>query len=147
MTDIRSKIPYVDLGEQYRQEKNELLPLIDKVFQSGNYILGDEVNKLENNIKSFVGTKHCITLNSGTDALLLGLHCLGVKSGDEVITQPNSFIASAATIAHLGAKPVFVDVMDDQSINPEKIKSAITNSSLDWTDWRIYFYYRDRERA
>ena len=129
MTDIRSKIPYVDLGEQYRQEKNELLPLIDKVFQSGNYILGDEVNKLENNIKSFVGTKHCITLNSGTDALLLGLHCLGVKSGDEVITQPNSFIASAATIAHLGAKPVFVDVMDDQSINPEKIKSAITNKT------------------
>ena len=56
-------------------------------------------------------------MNSGTDALLLGLHCLGVRKGDEVITQPNSFIASASTIAHLGAKPVFVDVLDDQSID------------------------------
>ena len=88
------------------------------------------VNKLEDNLSKYVGTKYCITLNSGTDALLLGLYCLGVRKGDEVITQPNSFIASAAsTIAHLGAKPVFVDVSDDQSINTGKIEAAITKKT------------------
>ena len=107
------------------EEKKDLLPLIDEIFSSGNYILGNEVQKLEENLKNYVGTKHCISLNSGTDALLLGLHCLGVRKGDEVITQPNSFIASASTIAHLGAKPVFVDVLEDQSID-FKIEASIT---------------------
>ena len=68
-------------------------------------------------------------MNSGTDALTLGLHLLGVKRGDEVITTPNSFIASTSVIVHLGAIPVFVDVLDDQNINPKLIESAITRKT------------------
>ena len=69
MKDQSNQIPYVNLTEQYNQERNELLPLIDRVLSSGNYILGEEVNKLEDNLSKYVGTKYCITLNSGTDAL------------------------------------------------------------------------------
>ena len=68
--------------------------------------------------------KYTIALNSGTDALTLGLHLLGVKAGDEVITPPNSFIASAAAIVHLGAIPVFADVKNDQLIDPNKIEKT-----------------------
>ena len=73
--------------------------------------------------------KYCVALNSGTDALTLSLHLLGVKRGDEVITPPNSFVASAATIIHLGAKPVFVDIKDDQNIDENKIESQITKKT------------------
>ena len=68
-------------------------------------------------------TRYAVALNSGTDALTLALHLLGVKKGDEVITTPNSFIASTAVIIHLGAKPVFVDVLPDQNMDPSKLKS------------------------
>ena len=129
MNKSLKEIKYVDLGQQYTKEKDELLPLIDKVLGSGNYILGNEVQELENNLCSFIGTKYCISVNSGTDALLLALHCLGVGKGDEVITQPNSFIASASAIAHLGAKPVFVDVLEDQSLDYSKLEQAITNKT------------------
>ena len=70
-----------------------------------------------------------LALNSGTDALTLSLHLLGVKRGDEVITPSNSFVASAATIIHLGAKPVFVDVKDDQNIDENKIEEKITKKN------------------
>ena len=70
--------------------------------------------------------KHCVALKSGTDALTLGLHALGVRRGDEVITTSNSFIASTAVIVHLGAKPVFVDVKSDQLINVNAIKNLIS---------------------
>ena len=125
--NLKKKIPYVNLSAQYKKEKKELLPIIDKVFSSGSYILGKQVEELENTIAKFIGVKYCVTLNSGTDALLLGLHGIGVGSGDEVITQPNSFIASASVIAHLGAKPVFVDVLEDQSIDFNQIEKKINN--------------------
>ena len=118
---LNKKIPYVDLSSQYKKEREDLLPIIDKVLSSGNYILGENVKKLEEKLANYIGVKYCLSLNRGTDALLLGLHGLGVGRGDEVITQPNSFIASAA-IAHLGAKPVFVDVLEDQSIDPNEIE-------------------------
>ena len=70
--------------------------------------------------------KYCVALNSGTDALTLGLHVLGVRKNDEVITTSNSFIASTAVIVHLGAKPVFVDVNPDQCINADLVEKAIT---------------------
>ena len=87
--------------------------------------MGDEVEKFELSAAKYFGVKHCVGLNSGTDALLFSLSSIGIKPGDEVITTPNSFIASTATIVHLGAIPVFVDVKKDQNINPNKIKEAI----------------------
>ncbi len=121
------KIPYVDLKTQWKQEKKELLPLIDRILSSAEHVGGSEIRKFEKKISKLCNVKYTVALNSGTDALTLGLHLLGVRPGDEVITPPNSFIASAASIIHLGAKPVFVDVKEDQLIDPQKIEQVITN--------------------
>lgn len=122
-------IPYINLKEQYKYEKKKLLKTIDKALASGIWVGGDEVVNFENNIANITKAKYCVALNSGTDALTLSLHLLGVKRGDEVITPPNSFIASTATIIHLGAKPVFVDVKDDQSIDENLIEEKITKKT------------------
>ena len=123
------KIPYVNIQKQYESEKKQLLKIIDNVLISGKWVGGSEVDKFENNISKICKTKYCVSLNSGTDALTLALHLLGVKRGDEVITPPNSFIASTAVIVHLGAKPIFVDVKNDQSIDEKKIEEKITNKT------------------
>jgi len=123
------KIPYVDLKLQWAEERDELLPIIDNILSEANHVGGKEINIFEDNIKNIVKSKHAIALNSGTDALTLGLHLLGVKAGDEVITPPNSFIASTGVIVHLGAKPIFVDVKDDQLIDPTKIEACITKKT------------------
>lgn len=122
----RREVPYVNLAAQYAQEREALLPIIDAVLRSGNYIGGEAVDRLEAELAAFVGVKHAVVLNSGTDALVLGLAALGIGPGDEVITPPNSFVASTAVIAHLRAKPVFVDVLPDQNIDPGRIEAAIT---------------------
>jgi len=126
---MNTLIPYVDLSKQWTNEKKYLLKLIDKTLSKGDWVGGVEIKKFENNIKKICKTKYAIALNSGTDALTLGLHMLGVRRGDEVITTPNSFIASAATIAHLGAVPKFVDVLPDQNINPDLIVKSITKKT------------------
>jgi|TARA_Y100000389_G_C17398826_1_gene484131 dTDP-4-amino-4,6-dideoxygalactose transaminase len=123
------KIPYVNLKLQYKSERKRLLKAIDKTLLRGDWVGGDEVQRFENNISKQCKVKYCVALNSGTDALTLSLHLLGVRRGDEVITPPNSFIASTATIIHLGAKPVFVDVKDDQSIDENKIEEKITKKT------------------
>ena len=119
---MTKKIPYVNLIKQSREEKKEIFKALNKIFSSSEFILGNEVEIFEKNIKKYLNVKHCIALNSGTDALTIGLHLLGVKKGDEVITPPNSFIASAASIVHLGAIPIFCDIKYDQNIDPEEIK-------------------------
>jgi dTDP-4-amino-4,6-dideoxygalactose transaminase len=123
------RIPYINLIKQYSNEKKQLLSVINNVLRSGNYVGGDEVEKFEKNIQKFLKIKHCVALNSGTDALTLGLHALGVRRGDEVITTSNSFIASTAVIVHLGAKPVFVDVKSDQLINVNAIENLISKKT------------------
>lgn len=120
------KVSYVNLPAQWEQEKKELLPVIENVLASGNYIGGKIVEEFEAKVLAFTGAKHCVALNSGTDALVFGLLALGVQPGDEVITPPNSFVASTAAIAIVGAKPVFVDVLPDQNIDPAKVEEAIT---------------------
>ena len=123
------KIPYVNVKRQYLSERKDLLSVIDKSLLSGNWIGGDEVQKFEKNISKMCKTKYCVSLNSGTDALTLGLHMLGVRKGDEVITPPNSFVASTAVIIHLGAKPIFVDVKKDQNIDENLIEKKITKKT------------------
>lgn len=122
-------IPYVNLSKQWKKNKSELLKLIDKTLSSGSWVGGGQVEKFEKNIARFCGVKYCCSLNSGTDALTLALHTLGIKKGDEVITTPNSFIASTAVIVHLGAIPKFVDVGEDQNIDPNKIEEKITKKT------------------
>ena len=122
------KIPYVDLSYKNKSKK-ELIKVFKKVLDKGQFVGGDEVDLFEKKIAKLCGTKYAVALNSGTDALTLALHLLDVKKGDEVITPPNSFIASTAAIVHLGAKPVFVDVLNDQNIDPNKIQNAITKKT------------------
>lgn len=124
-----NKIPYVNLAEQWKEEREDLLPILENILSSGQYIGGNEVEQLEESIAKLCNVKYAIALNSGTDALVFGLAALGVRPGDEVITPPNSFIASTAAIVHLKAVPVFVDVLDDQNIDPEKIEKAITKKT------------------
>lgn len=119
-------VPYVNLPLQWEKEKSFLLPVIEAVLAGGKYILDDTVERLERRVSALCGVQYGVGLNSGTDALILGLSGLGIKKGDEVITPPNSFIASAAAVAHLGATPVFVDVLPNQLINPEKVRSSIS---------------------
>ena len=87
-------IPYINLLAQWQDEREGLLPVIESVMESGQFIGGDFVESFEQRVAKLCGTKHCVALNSGTDALVCGLMALGVGAGDEVITPPNSFIAS-----------------------------------------------------
>lgn len=121
------KVPYVNLAQQWSEEREELMPVIEQVLASGIYIGGENVDLFESNITKKLGVNHCVALNSGTDALVCALVSLGVRAGDEVITPPNSFIASTAAICHIGAVPVFADVLPDQTIDPTKIKEVITD--------------------
>jgi len=122
-------IKYINLIDQWKEDKKKLLPIIDKVLSQGNWVGGKNIKKFEENISRLCGTKYAVALNSGTDALTLGLYLLGVKKGSEVITPPNSFIASTSVIVHLGAKPVFVDVKEDQNIDPNLVEKAITSKT------------------
>ena len=123
------KTPYVDLKLQWRKDKSKLLPLIEKVLSKGSYVIGEEVDKFEKSIAKYCNSKYAVAFNSGTDALTFGLILLGVRKGDEVITPPNSFISSTSSIVHVGAKPVFADVLDDQNIDPKEIEKKITNKT------------------
>ena len=120
------KVDLIDLKYRYFDEHQQILKRIDRVLKKGNLVLTKEVESFERNICSYTGMKYCLGLNSGTDALIMSLWSLGIKKGDEVITTPISFIASAGAIAHIGAKPIFVDIENDLNINPKNIESAIT---------------------
>jgi len=122
-------IPYVNLPEQWSQERDQLLPIIEDVLASGQYVGGKYVEEFESAAAAYCGVKHVVALNSGTDALVCGLVAMGIGRGDEVITPPNSFIASTGAIVHIGAVPVFVDVCADQNIDPLLIERAITNKT------------------
>ena len=125
----KMKISYVNIKKQYKNEKSKLLKVIDNALSSGNWVGGSEIEKFEQNISKICRTKYCVSLNSGTDALTLALHLLGVRKNDEVITPPNSFIASTSVVVHLGAKPVFVDVKANQNIDENKIEEKITSKT------------------
>ncbi len=120
------RVPYVNFPAQYAEERNEIMALVDDVFSKGAFVGGDYIAQLEAAIAEVVGVKHVIALNSGTDALILAMKGFGIGSGDEVITPPNSFVASTAAITAVGAIPVFVDVKPDQNIDPALIKAAIS---------------------
>src|SRR5579884_4444371 len=106
----RAVIPVCDLKEQYRTLREQMLRAVDEVFSSGHFINGPNVKALESEIAAYVGSKHAVALNSGTDALHLALRALDIGPGDEVITSTFSFIATAEAISILGARPVFVDI-------------------------------------
>jgi UDP-2-acetamido-2-deoxy-ribo-hexuluronate aminotransferase len=120
-------IPFIDLKTQYQALKPQIQARIDAVLEHGQYIMGPEVKELEDKLAAFTGAKHCITCASGTEALLMSLMALGISPGDEIITTPFTFVATAEMIVLLGAKPVFVDVEHDTgNIKAALIEAAIT---------------------
>jgi dTDP-4-amino-4,6-dideoxygalactose transaminase len=123
-------VPMTDLTTQYSSMKDEIDEAISRVIKSGRYILGPEVEGLEKELADYCGTKYCIGVASGTDALIISALSCGVKPGDEVITTPFTFIATAEAISHCGATPVFVDI-DPQTynINTDQIEKRITKKT------------------
>lgn len=120
-------IPYVNLPAQGREQLDDLKKILEQVVLRGSFVgTHDDLAALEKRLAEYCGTTEAVALNSGTDALFLSMKVAGIGEGDEVITPPNSFVASTATIIQLGAKPVFADVLSDQNVDPEKIARAIT---------------------
>ncbi len=101
---------FIDLKSQYQALRGEVNARIQAVLDHGQYIMGPEVAELEKRLAAYTGARHCITVSSGTEALLISLMALGIERGDEIITTPFSFIATAEVIVLLGATPVFVDI-------------------------------------
>lgn len=120
-------VPLLDLQAQFASLRDDLHRAVARVLESQRFVLGDEVRDLESSIAAYCQTKHAIGCASGSDALLLALMALDVKAGDEVITTPFSFFATASSITRLGARPVFVDI-DPQNYNLDvsRVADAIT---------------------
>ena len=118
---------FIDLKAQYRALREPINARIQRVLDHGQYIMGPEVKELEERLAAWTGAKHCVTVASGTEAILISLMALGLKPGDEVITTPFTFAATAEMIALIGGKPVYVDVEEDTAnIDVAKIAAAIT---------------------
>lgn len=119
--------PFIDLKTQYQALRLQIQARINAVLEHGQYIMGPEVKELEDKLSAYTGSKYCITVASGTEALLISLMALGIKPGDEIVTTPFTFVATAEVIILLGAKPVFVDVeIDTGNIDANLIEAAIT---------------------
>jgi dTDP-4-amino-4,6-dideoxygalactose transaminase len=124
---VQVRVPYVALPQRARRVKGELMTAIEKVIDHGIYILGPEVREFETGFARYCGTRYAVGVGDGTSALILALRGVGVGPGNEVITAPNSFIASASSAALLGATPCFVDVRrQDMNLDPALIERAIT---------------------
>jgi len=122
-----ARIPVLDLAPEISSLWNELNAAFQEVLRSGHFIMGEQVGTFEAQIAAYLGVKHAIGLNSGTDALVIGLRALGIEPGDEVITTPFSFFATAEAASIIGATPVFVDI-DPQTYNLDidQVAAAIT---------------------
>ncbi len=124
------QIPLLDLKKQYDEIKDEIQEAINDVLESTRYVLGEHVQKLEEEIADYTGTKYGIGVASGTDALLLSLHALDIGPGDEVIVPTFTFFATAGVVSRLGATPVFADIDPfSYNITPEEIEDKITDKT------------------
>lgn len=125
--DTNQPVPLIDLVAQYGTIREEIQEAVQRVFESQAFVLGDEVAQFEQQIAKYCDSAHAIGCASGSDALLLALMALEIQPGDEVITTPYSFFATASSIARVGATPVFVDIdPDTYNLDVEQIESAIT---------------------
>lgn len=125
-----SSVPLLDLKAQYATIRQQIEPVFKDVVESQYFILGPKVKELEGKIAAYSQCSHAIGVSSGTDALLIALMAIDLKPGDEVITTPFSFFATAGVIARLNAKPVFVDIQEDTyNLDPSKIEAAISDKT------------------
>lgn len=123
-------IPLINLKRQYENIKDESNKSVLEVLLSAQYIMGTNIKEFENEFNQYLGSKHSISVGNGTDALIIALKALGIGKGDEVITTPYTFFATAESISFVGATPVFVDVrLDTFNIDPTKIEEKITSKT------------------
>jgi len=123
-------IPLVDLKAQYKVIEEKAVKAVGEVLSSASYIMGKDVTEFENEFAEYIGVKHAISVGNGTDALVVALMACGIREGDEVITTPFTFFATAESISFVGAIPVFVDVeKDTYNIDPLKIEEKITKKT------------------
>lgn len=123
-------VPLIDLGRQHQPLMNEIRDAFERIVQKSAFILGEEVDRFEQALAEYAGAKHAIGVTSGTDALLMALMALDIGPGDEVITTPFTFFATAGSIARVGAKPVFVDINPrTYNLQWEAIEGAITDKT------------------
>ena len=120
------KVPYTDLATQIRPLKRNFSKALESVIESGNYVLGKELENFEYKFSAYLNSTYGIGVANGTSALYLSLKSLGIGAGDEVITTPHSYFATASSIILSGADPVFVDISDDLNIDSDLIENAIT---------------------
>lgn len=127
MSATLAKIPILDTRPETESIWTELNAAVEEVFKSGQFIMGPNVTGFEKEVADYLGVKHAVGVNSGTDALILGCHALGLKPGDEVITTPFTFFATSECVSHFHATPVFVDI-DPETYNfrVEDVEKAIT---------------------
>jgi len=123
------KVGFVDYPLQYKNLEKEIDEAIKKVLSEGQLILREDVEQFEKNLADFLGVKHVIGLNSGTDALMFSLRAAGIKEGDEVISVSHTFWASIEAIHHVGAAPILIEVREDFLMDPAKIEEAITEKT------------------
>lgn len=123
------KIPFVNLKKQYISLKNEILNKIDEVLQSGIYILGKNLEEFEKSLAKYCNVSYSLGVANGSDALTLALRAANIQPDDEVLLPAQSFIATAWTVANLGARPVFVDIDDDYNISVEDLETKISNKT------------------
>ena len=127
---IQPIMEFIDLKSQYQALKADIDARIQRVLDHGQYIMGPEVRELEDALAAYTGAQHCITCASGTEALLMSMMALGIGRGDEVVTTPFTFAATAEMIVLLGARPVFVDIEPDTCLmDASKVEAAITQQT------------------
>ena len=125
---VANHMEFIDLKAQYRALRSSIDAHITRVLEHGQYVLGPEVAELETQLASFTGAHHCVSVASGTEALLIALMALGIGPGDEVVTTPFTFIASVEVIVLVGARPVLVDVEPDTgNMDASKLEAALTD--------------------
>jgi UDP-2-acetamido-2-deoxy-ribo-hexuluronate aminotransferase len=140
------KIDFANLNLAYQDHKSEFDAAMSDVVSNSRFIMGPEVYELEKQLAEFTGSKYAISCASGTDALIIALMGIGIQPGDEVITTPFTFIATAETIAFLGAKPVFVDIdPKTYNIDPSKIEEKITEKTKAIMPVSLYGQMSDME--
>jgi dTDP-4-amino-4,6-dideoxygalactose transaminase len=141
------RIQLVDLVAQYHSIKDEIKSAIDRVLESGRFILGPEVEEFEKRAGEYIGTKFAVGVGSGTDAILLALDALGIGEGDEVITTPFTFVATTEAIRRRGAKVVFADIDEETyNIDPEEIVKKITPKTKAILVVHLYGHPAEMER-
>jgi dTDP-4-amino-4,6-dideoxygalactose transaminase len=124
---MSTRVPFVDLQAQFRALREEIVPRVTQVMEDAKFILGPDVGIFEENFAGYVGSRYCVSLESGTAALALVLEALGLGPGDEVIIPANTYIASAIAVSAVGAKPVLVDMDETHLLDPSLLESALTS--------------------